>query len=468
MSHRREVAGAAILAVLLAATAATYGRSLHTAPNFDEAGYTAALDALHHGQELGTEVYLVQPPGFYFLLEGIARSFGDRLSDLRIGMLLIALLGLVAAYAIGRRYGGVAGGLGAATLLAIGPPFPVFAPLVEADPPSLVLGLTSLAFAVWSYGPRRERRWLAAAAGVLLACSILVKLFTGTIFVPLIALAIRNRTSWRTLAATAAGGLAVLALLVLTHLGAIDDFWRGAVSGQLANRDIIAPSHLDNLERVVHFFDPRTPGTYLALAGILAAVVQGVRNRGLGMWPLWSWTLTAAAFTVWMRPLLDHHIVLLAAAIAVPAGTSLGATVMLLRPRWRVVAATAAVLIAAAGLGQQWRQLERNFRPDDPTVLWAADLLRSNTPPRGFVVSDLPYAAVLADRRIAGPLVDTSWGRVSSGKLSAADVIRVADEYDVHVVITGRMLRRSPGLARMLRARFPVRRTFGDATAYLR
>ena len=132
------------------------------------------------------------------------------------------------------------------------------------------------------------------------------------------------------------------------------------------------------------------------------------------------------------------------------------------------MAATAAVLIAAAGLGQQWRQLERNFRPDDPTVLWAADLLRSNTPPRGFVVSDLPYAAVLADRRIAGPLVDTSWGRVISGKLSAADVIRVADEYDVHVVITGRMLRRSPGLARMLRARFPVRRTFGDATAYLR
>jgi len=460
--------GALALAVVLTAAAATYGRSLHAAPNFDEGGYSAALDALQHGQKLGTEVYLVQPPGFYFLLEGIQRALGDQLADLRLGMLLVSLVGLLAAYAIGRRYGGVAGGIGAAGLLAISPPFPAFAPLVESDPPSVVLGLVALALAVWSYGPRRERPWLAAGAGAILACSILVKLFTGTIFVPLVALAIRNRTSWRTLAATAVGGLAILALLIVTHLGAVDDFWRGAVSGQLANRRIEAPSHYDNLVRVVRFFDPRTPGTYLALAGIIAAIVQGVRHRGLGMWPLWSWTLTAAAFTVWMRPLLDHHLVLLAAAIAVPAGTSLGATVMLLRPRTRIVVAGAAVLVLAAGLAQQWRQLERNVRPDDPKVVWAAGVLRDNTDPDGYVVSDLPYAAVLADRRIAGPLVDTSWGRVSSGKLSAADVIRIADEYDVHVVVTGRMLRSSPGLAGMLRARFPVRRTYGDAVAYVR
>ena len=101
-------------------------------------------------------------------------------------------------------------------------------------------------------------------------------------------------------------------------------------------------------------------------------------------------------------------------------------------------------------------------------MLWAAKVIRANTPADGFVISDLPYAAVLADRRIAGPLVDTSWGRVTSGKLSAADVVRVADDYDVHVVVTGRMLRRSPGLARLLRERFPVQRRFDDAVAYLR
>ena len=106
--------GALALAVVLTAAAATYGRSLHAAPNFDEGGYSAALDALQHGQKLGTEVYLVQPPGFYFLLEGIQRALGDQLADLRLGMLLVSLVGLLAAYAIGRRYGGVAGGIGAA------------------------------------------------------------------------------------------------------------------------------------------------------------------------------------------------------------------------------------------------------------------------------------------------------------------------------------------------------------------
>jgi len=469
VSRRTELLGCGVLASILAMSAVTYARSFDTAANFDEGGYTAALDALRHGQALGTDVYLVQPPGFYFLLEGLAATIGDSLHDLRIGMLLVSLAGIAAAYAIGRRFGGPAGGVGAAALLAIAPPFPGNAPLVESDPPSVALGLTALAFAVWSYGPQRERPRLAAAAGVALACSILVKLFTGTVFVPLVALAIRNRTSWRTLAATAAGGLAVLALLVLTHLGAVDDFWRGAVSGQLANRGIKAPSHVDNFVRVLRFFDPRTPATYLALAGIAAAAVQALRGRGLGLWPLWTWTASAVAFTVWMRPLLDHHLVLLAAAVAVPAGTALGATVAGLElRRVRIVVVVAATLVVAAGLAQQWRQLQRSVKPEDPKVLWAAKVLRTEAGPDAFVISDLPYAAVLADRRIAGPAADTSWGRVLSGSLSAADVIRIADEYHVNVVVTGRMLRLSPGLAAKLRAHFPERRTFPGAVAYLR
>ena len=251
--HFLVLLGGGLLAAILVVSAVTYTRSNGSAPTFDEAGYTAALDAIRHGQEIGSQVYLVQPPGFYFLLEWIGGTIGQSLHDLRIGMLLVALVALGAAYAIGRRYGGVAGGLGAAGLLAVAPPFPVNAARVEADPPSLALGLVALALAVWSYGPARERRerpWLAAAAGVALACSILVKLFTGTIFVPLVALAIRNRTSWRTLVATVAGGLGTLAVLAITHVHTVDDFWRGSVSGQLANRDLMAPSHWDNFVRV--------------------------------------------------------------------------------------------------------------------------------------------------------------------------------------------------------------------------
>ena len=468
---RSELLGGGLLLAIFAIAAATYSRSLGTAPSFDEAGYAAALDAIRHGQEIGSQVYIVQPPGFYFLIDSIGRTIGSSLHDVRVGMLLVSLVGIGAAYAIGRRYGGIAGGLGAASLLAIAPPFPVNAPRLEADPPSVTLGLVAIALAVWSYGPRKERRWLAAAAGVALACSILVKLFTGTVFVALIALAIRNRTSWRTLTATIAGGLGVLALLVLTHLGTVDDFWRGSVSGQLANRDLVAPSHWDNFTRVYGFFDLRTPAAYLALAGIVIAIVQGVRGRGLGLWPLWAWTASAVAFTVWMRPLLDHHLVLLAAAIAVPSGTVLGAAIAGLRTRsTRLLALAAAVLVATAGMAQQWRQLERNVKPDSPDVLWAADVLRTSTEPGAYVITDLPYAAVLADRRIAGPAVDTSWGRVLSGKLSADDVIQIADDYDVDVVVTGRMLLRSPGLAAKLGARFPERRTLpgGAAVAYLR
>jgi hypothetical protein len=149
----------------------------------------------------------------------------------------------------------------------------------------------------------------------------------------------------------------------------------------------------------------------------------------------------------------------------------LGAAVAAIPARsLRLAALAAVVLVAAAGMAQQWRQLDRGVKANGADVLWAADVLRANAHPDAYVITDLPYAAVLADRRIAGPAVDTSWGRVLSGKLSADDVLRIADEYDVNVVVTGRMLLRSPGLAGKLRARFPVQRTFpgGGAVAYLR
>jgi hypothetical protein len=121
-------------------------------------------------------------------------------------------------------------------------------------------------------------------------------------------------------------------------------------------------------------------------------------------------------------------------------------------------------------MAQQWRQMDRNVSPNGPDVIWAADVLRTHSKPNEYVITDLPYAAVLADRRIAGPAIDTSWGRVRSGKLSARDVIAIAGEYDVPVVVTGRLLLDSPGLAAKLGAAYPTRIVFpgGGAVAYTR
>ena len=455
--------GLLALAGLLAADAILWSRSFGRAANFDEGGYTVALEALRDGQALGEEVFLVQPPLFYNLLQALGALIGPSFDELRAGMLVVSLVGVAAAFVLGRAFGGDWAGLGAAAVYSVTPPFPANAPLIEADPPAVTLALVALAFAVHGYGRGRSGT-LAYLAGAAIAASILVKLFTVTAFAPLVALAIWKRATTRQLVLTLAGGLSVLVLTVLPHLGALSELWDGVVGGHLEQREIDAPSHLDNAERLLDFVDPRTPASYFLLAAILVSLWR----RPPGIWTLWTWTAASIAFTIAMRPLLDHHLVLLAAAAAVPAGATLGYAVSSLRVRLRVVALGAAAFVALAGGAQQFRQAERNNVDERPRTLWAARVIEAETEPGERIVTDIPTVAVLADRRVPGFLVDVSWGRVVSGALNKDNVIETIEENDVDAVVVGRMLRVSPGLADELRARFPDRRRFDGVTIYLR
>lgn len=462
-ADRRRRLPLAALGVLLAADALVWSRSFGKAANFDEAGYTVALEALREGQALASEIYLAQPPLFYRLLQGIAALTGPSFDELRAGMLVVSLVGVVAAFALGRAFGGDWAGLGAATLYSISPPFAGNAPLIEADPPSVTLALVALAAAAHGFGRARGGP-LALLAGAALSAAVLVKLFAVTAFVPLVALAVSRRATVRQLVLAAAGGIAVLVLTVLPHLGALPELWEGVVGGHLEQREIDAPSHGDNALRILDFFEPRTPAAYLLLAGLLL----GLRSRPRGIWALWTWTAAAAAFTIAMRPLLDHHLVLLSAALSVPAGATLGAAAGALRGRARVAAAVAVLLVAGAGGAQQLRQAERNNVGEKPRTLWAARVIAQETAPGERIVTDIPTVAVLADRRVPGFLVDVSWGRVVSGALDAPTVIETIEEERIDAVVVGRMLRVSPGLAEELRARFPDRRRFDGITIYLR
>lgn len=451
------------LGALLVADSLLWSRSFGKAANFDEGGYTVALEALREGQELGTEVFLVQPPLFYNLLQAIGAVVGPSFDELRAGMLVVSLAGVAGAFVLGRAFGGDWAGVGAATLYSLTPPFPANAPLIEADPPSVSLALIALAFAAHGYGRGRHGA-LAFLAGVALAASVLVKLFTVTAFAPLLALALWKHATWRQLLLTAAGGVALTVATVLPHLGALPELWEGVVGGHLDQREIDAPSHLDNVGRLLDFVDPRTPVTYLLLAGVAAYLWR----RPAGVWALWAWTGAATAFTIAMRPLLDHHLVLLAAALSVPAGISLGAAIDSQPARVRAIAVGLAVAVAAAGGAQQYRQAVRNNVGEAPRTLWAAGVIERETKPGERIVTDIPTVAVLADRRVPGYLVDVSWGRVRSGALNRENVIATIEREGIDAVVVGRMLRVSPGLAEALRARFPDRRRFNGITIYLR
>jgi 4-amino-4-deoxy-L-arabinose transferase-like glycosyltransferase len=414
---------------------------------------------LRHGQKLGSDVFLDQPPGWYLLLQAIAVPFGNTVTGIRLGLLVVALLGIVAAWAAARALGGPAAGLAAAAVLAVAPPYPTLAATVESDPPSTVLALAAIALMLYS----RRRRWLLFTVGVVLGLAVSVKLFAVTAGLPIAVLALRRRrledVVW-----PLAGFAAVVAAFAIGYRHVLHQVWQGAFGAHLNARGGHQATAQTNLSRVVHLPDLHTPFGWLALAGIALAVVWLVRRQPLGLWPLWLFTLAAAAFTLTMKPLLDHHLVLLATALAVPAGAAVGLTMERL-PRW-----TFAILAAfvCAGVYQEHRRLARNDVPERASYQWAAKVVDANSKPSDLVVSDVPSIPYLAHRREPGQLIDSSIARIIDEYLKPRDVLRLIDESHAPVVVVGRNFRSKPAIVRGIAARYPRKLTMDDVTVYLR
>ena len=459
MTTKRVGVELGLLALIVGAAAAVYVRSIHSALAYDEGNYLASLDALRHGQHLGSNVFLDQPPGWYLLLQGIGATFGNTVTGVRTGMLVLALLGLVAAWAAARALGGPLAGLAAAAVLAIAPPYPTLAATVESDPPSTVLALASIAIALYA----RRRPWLWAASGAVFALAVSIKLFAVVAALPLATLALRHRRVQE--AAYLAGGFAVVVVaFVIGYRHVLHQIWQGVFGAHLNAVGGHQPGAQSNLSRVIHLPDLHTPFGWLAWAGIACAAFWFVRRRPLGLWPLWLFTVGSVAFTLTMRPLLDHHLVLLATALAVPAGASVALTLERV-PDWTLLLLVAFV---CAGLYQEHHRLARNALPERPDYVWAAQAVDAHSQPSDLVVSDIPSIPYLAHRREPGQLIDSSIARIINEYLKPKDVLRLIDESKAPVVVVGRNYEAKPVIISGLKKRFPLVLRHGEVTVYVR
>ncbi len=450
------------LALIVAAAAAVYLRSLHTATNYDEGNYLASLDALRHGQRLGRDVFLDQPPGWYLLLQALAVPFGNTVSGIRVALMLVALLGLAAAWGAARALAGPVAGLAAAAVLAIAPPYPTLAATVESDPSSTVLALAAIAIALYAYRGR-TKPWLAVATGVVFALALSVKLFAVVAALPIAVLVLRRRSVRDALLALE-GFAAVVLAFVVGYRHVLHQVWQGVVGAHLNARGGHQVTGQSNLSRIVHLPDLHTPFGLLAWLGIALAFVWLVRRRPLGLWPLWLFTAGAALFTLTMKPLLDHHLVLLATALAVPAGAAVGATLK----RVGRFAPLLLVPVIAAGLFQEHRRLARNDVPERPDYQWAARTLAATTKPSELVVSDVPSIPYLAHRQQPGQLIDTSIARIVDEYLKPKDVLRLIDASHAAAVVVARNFETKPEIVQGVARRYPRKLVHGEVTIYLR
>lgn len=432
----RTAAEGALLAAILVAAGFLFHRGLGLAPSFDEAVYLDQTNALLHGQRLGTDVFAAQPPGFHGLLLAAAKIGGLTLDRMRLSILPIALLGLVAAFLVGRRIGGPAAGVIAAAVLAVAPPYPSYGTAVMADLPGCVLALLALACLLEARGNVP----LLVLGGVLVAAAEWVKLDAFILVIPALAY-VRPRALAIAGAAAAAAtgvGLAVLG-------GSLPGVWRGAVSYHLGARG--APGAESNVHAVRSFFDVHQPFTWIVVVALLAFAF--VRRSGATQWPLWGTALLAVAFLLWHKPLRDNHFVLLSVALAPAVGVALAPVI-----RRRPLAVVVLVALVAAGYVQETRRLDRNAAPIPSSLVWAAQQVDVHSTPGQLVVSDEPIVAYLAHRVMPGAVIDTANLRFYSGYLTDEQVIQAIARNRVPVVVVDRAFRSRPALLAALERRF--------------
>ncbi len=351
-----------MLVGLLGAQAVLLTQLLHTAPDFDEGVYLLAVDALRHGQSLGNDVFVAQPPGFYALLRGDAAIFGFGVTSMRVGIVLLAAAGAAGAWLLCRSRAGVMAGLLAVALLTIAPPIPLFGARILADLPALWLALLGVGLAAAVPG-RRHATVIAAVSGAVCAFALLVKL-DAVVCLPVAALLIAvARERRRLLAAAAIAAGAVLLASLLIHVTALPELWESVIQ---YHRDARATADvIDRWKEIRGLFNLRTPFVWLAAAGLALFVVRiGRRVVDRAEVAMWSWAGVALVFLAVHQPLHYNHLVALPVPLALATALSIGGAWNRARPRAQLLSAVILVIVLGGGYVQQMRRVQLDDVPE--------------------------------------------------------------------------------------------------------
>lgn len=439
-----------ILAVLLGL------RASHAGLTYDEGTYLLSVLDIEGGQKLGTQVFAPQPPLFYDLVRLSGRLFGHDVADVRKGIVLVLLSGVVGAYLL---VGGLVGrwaGIAAAAFIVVAPPVPLDAARVHADLPALALTLLALGLA--APPPRAERGavFVAFLAGVTLVVASGVKLTALIGVVPITLLLVRSPRPRARVAAAVIGALLTLAIVLIVYRDALDALWSSLVDYRRAARR--TPNLVSAREIVDIILDPHAAFTVALVVGAVSTALRLVRERSIAtvstIAPVILLVFLGGLALATYRPLHLNHLVLASVLLAVLAATLLGWGANALPGGAQRVIAVAVMLLALGALSQGWRRVGTELEHQPPDTISLAERLAQLTPASSLVVSDNPGIAYLARRRTPGALVDTARLRFDTGSLTDAAVLGEIDRSCVEAVVAARTFLLRPRLLRSLGARF--------------
>jgi hypothetical protein len=427
--------------------------------DYDEGVYLMSARMVAAGHPLFSSVFSSQPPALVEMLALNFRLFGEtivigRELILFFSLITLALVAVIAAPLISRY---------AAPLtiiaLALSLTFFKLSHVVQAEPPALALALLSICATLRAQQRLWHSGWLVAA-GVCFALAALCKLFVAPLIIPLcflfllspqaggpsaweleaINLSTASQCARRFLIFGLAGGITFLLWLAFYDFGNLYD---QVISLHLALRNVFRLERGDNLQQVGELLRAEIG---LTLSAILGLVILFRKNFLVAIW-LCIWIISVCVFALNHAPLYWRHLVLMLPPLALCAGASVlwvpdvwrrqwsrPLLLLLLLPLFHYetgVGIGLSIVRDLKTLGEGSQLPEQNRKVEI--------LIRQQTRPADFVVSDEQIQVFDAGRPMPPQLCDTSFSRISAGYLTDEQAIQASSRVRMIIFWNGRL-----------------------------
>jgi 4-amino-4-deoxy-L-arabinose transferase-like glycosyltransferase len=449
--------------------------------SYDEGVYWQTLRAMAAGHRLYQPTFYSQPPFFLLSVYPFYILLGQSIWSARMGVALLSLLGIPAAFLLGKALRGYPGAILATLLLLLNVLYLSASQTLQAEGPQVSLALVSIAFAfLWLSHPTGRHGILYATLCTLtLALSILTKLFSVATIVPIALLALaylwrisrQKRQQLFSSSISLLVGVVVLVIVLLLVLIPFASVHHALLSQVITfhsiAKHVVKPT--DNRHLILQALN--TPLSYAALIGLAIALLK----RDWLVLPLLAWLL-ASLYLLWQEiPLFPHHFVIIVPPLI--ALTILGCQRIDFSTNLRRLTASSTITTAISllaiivvlttgllGVRTYYKMVQANaVSLSTVQQQQVATDLRTATTSDQEVITDSQFIAGLAQRSTPPDLVDTSSVRINSGYISTQQVIDDASQPQVHAVLfyTGRFSG-LPGLHDWVKKHFHLVHNYGN------
>ena len=456
--------------------------------DYDEGVYLQTAKQFINGYPLYSQVFLSQPPFFIYFISFFLFVFGENVYAGRLTIAFFSIVGGIVAFFISKELTkSKSAAMLSLIVLMLDNVFLYYSRAVEGEVPNVVLSLIAMFFML-KFIKNKESIYIFVS-GLFLSLAMLTKFFAAsTAFSLLLFLFVYSflsnkrlvfsekkiRTFVKHIAFFVAGGLLPL-LILLPYFFNFSSFYN-----QLFSFHLHKPAGESALGKLIQIKDYFSSDPSILLFGIVGLIIAIVTfNAGALLISLWLFSSTTMLVLL-PQPLWYHHPVIIVPPLAILSsvafdfvirtGKSLNSRIRKDHSKNLILLVLSFILFVLPFI-LYLAYIPKLINNDAQIVFYKQNALESDvvklldniTKKTDWIISDDQLTVFVADRNMPPELCDTSFMRISSGYLTANELINLSEKYNVKVIIfwTGRLIQLKDFLNYTQR-NFKCLKKFGD------